>query len=139
MNWFPACLSSVTVLALSAPLQAQNTTGFTPLFNGAYIVQVIASFLLVMGALLGVLWLLRRFSGGIRQRPATLQVVASVGLGGREKAVLLQAGEQQLLLGVASGKVSLLHTFDQALVDGQQVEPTPFGATLRAALGQREV
>ena len=40
---------------------------------------------------------------------ADLQIVAQISLGTRERAVLLRAGSQQLLLGVAPGNVRLLY------------------------------
>lgn len=128
----------MVMLASSSVVQAQSSTDFTPIFNSTYILQVIASFLMVMVALLGALWLLKRFNGGIRHRPSTLHVVASVGLGGREKAVLVQAGQRQLLLGVASGNVNLLHAFDEAVVESEKTEGLSFASALRTASGRRE-
>jgi flagellar protein FliO/FliZ len=83
--------------------------------TGEYLVQVFASLALVIGLMVAVLWLLRRFNG-VGHKLGTgspLTVVASVGLGQRERAVLLGAGDKQILIGVAPGHVSALHVFDE--------------------------
>jgi flagellar biosynthetic protein FliO len=71
-------------------------------------VRVFLALVLVLAAVYGAAWAMRRlrqFSGGVG---TGLQVVSQVGLGARERAVLLRAGDQHLLLGVANGSVRLL-------------------------------
>jgi flagellar protein FliO/FliZ len=71
-------------------------------------VRVFLALVLVLAAVYGAAWAMRRlrsFNGGAANG---LQVVAQVGLGTRERAVLLRAGDQHLLIGVANGSVRLL-------------------------------
>jgi flagellar protein FliO/FliZ len=75
---------------------------------GTGTVRVFLALVLVLAAVYGAAWAMRRlrhFSGGVGNG---LQVVAQVGLGARERAVLVRAGDQHLLLGVANGSVRLL-------------------------------
>ena len=75
---------------------------------GASSVRVFLALALVLAAVYGAAWAMRRlrtFSGGAANG---LEVVAQVGLGARERAVLLRAGDQHLLIGVAHGSVRLL-------------------------------
>jgi len=76
--------------------------------------------LILMGA-----WLLKRFvvSGSGANRP--LNVLSGISLGGREKVVLIQAGEQRLLLGVSPGRVVKLHTFDKGELTGFEHQANP--------------
>ncbi len=46
-----------------------------------------------------------------------MRVVASLSLSARERLVLVQAGEQQLLLGVAPGRVNLIEKYEQPLIE----------------------
>jgi flagellar protein FliO/FliZ len=58
--------------------------------------------------LLGARWFMR-YGGAQGVATGALRVVASLHLGQRERAVVVQVGERQLLLGVAPGRVALLH------------------------------
>jgi flagellar protein FliO/FliZ len=63
-------------------------------------------------------------------------VVAALPLGTREKAVLIEIGGRQLLLGVAPGRVSLLERFEQPVVDIES--GAGFGARLRDVLERKD-
>lgn len=107
-------LSSVTVFADETQRQAQTSPGF---LTGDYLMQILASMLLVIGLILVLLWVLRRFNG-VGQGAgmgSTLSVVSSVSLGQRERAVLVAAGGQHILVGIAPGHIAALHVFDEPL------------------------
>ena len=123
--------------AFAAPGAAASTGASTAGGLG----QVTLALLLVLAAIFGVAWFLRRLRG-ITGGAASLQVIAQVALGARERAVVVQVGTQQLLLGVAPGRVNLL----QALPEGslpapQAAAPTlavrpDFAALLKKSLGR---
>jgi flagellar biosynthetic protein FliO len=71
-------------------------------------VRVVLALMLVLAAIYGAGWIMRRLRQFSGASATGLQVLAQVGLGARERAVLLRAGDQQLLLGVANGSVRLL-------------------------------
>ena len=101
--------------------------------------------------------LARRFrevqSGRIRPPPrfsekknGALQVVTEIAVGQKERVVLVQVGKQQLLIGVAPGRVSTLHVLDEPVTpqapavtpadDGTTPpHPTDFKAILKRSLG----
>jgi len=103
--------------------------------------QVTVALLLVLAAIFGVAWFLRRLRG-LSGGAESLQVVAQVALGARERAVVVQVGSQQVLLGVAPGRVNLL----QVLPEGTLPAPQPpsasmsvrpdFAALLKKSLGR---
>ncbi|MDO6564675.1 flagellar biosynthetic protein FliO [Amphritea sp. 1_MG-2023] len=104
--------------------------------NSGSIMQLLAGLILVIGLIFLLAWLLKRYSGLPGQHRA-LRVVASVPLTTREKLVLVQAGEQQLLLGVAPGRVNLLHSYDQPLIEAGS-SPGEFAAKLQQVLQRKE-
>lgn len=79
------------------------------LFTGDYLLQVVGSLVLVIGALIAVMMILKRFNTVGRSTAGSIQVLASTAVGQRERVVLLQVGADQLLVGVASGSVTTLH------------------------------
>jgi flagellar protein FliO/FliZ len=81
---------------------------FTAPGAGTGTVRVVLALVLVLAAVYGAGWLMKRLRHFSGSGATGLQVLGQVGLGARERAVLLQAGDQQLLLGVANGSVRLL-------------------------------
>jgi flagellar protein FliO/FliZ len=68
----------------------------------------LAGLLAVLAVIFALAWLLRQFGTFSRLAPGNFRVLAAVSLGARERAVLLQAGGKQLVLGVAPGRVETL-------------------------------
>jgi len=96
--------------------------------------SVLMALLLVLALILGLAWLLRR-SGLVASRAGSLQVLASLPLGGRERAVLVQLGEEQWLLGVAPGSVRMLARLDRPLPEDAP-ETGGFALRLRQRLAE---
>ena len=102
---------SIMVILVALPTQADvATTGAgSSLFTGDYLLQVVGSFFLVICVLLAVMLLLKRFNTVGTSKGGYIQILASAPLGQRERAVLLQVGDEQILVGVAPGNVTTLH------------------------------
>lgn len=139
-------LLTMLTLMMSTLAVAQDTSGVPQaapeFFSAAYLGQVVLSLLVVVGLMFAMLWALRRFNGAARGSSAQMQVLASIGLGQREKAVLLNVGSQQLLLGVSPGTVRTLHVFDDPVVDlnamaSEPAEPPAFAEVWKHAMGKR--
>ena len=103
------------LLALACPVAAAASgTQDADIFTGTYLLQVAASLIFVLGCLFGLLFLLKRMNGGAMSSRKGIQVLSSVKVGTREKILLLEAGDSQLLVGVAAGSVRTLHVFEEA-------------------------
>jgi len=100
-------------MLIALPAQADADTVTTEvgssLFTGDYLLQVVGSFFLVICVLLAVMLLLKRFNTAGTSKGGYIEILASAPLGQRERAVLLQVGEEQILVGVAPGNVTTLH------------------------------
>ncbi|MFN4289884.1 MAG: flagellar biosynthetic protein FliO [Permianibacter sp.] len=73
--------------------------------------RLLFGLLAVLGLLLVCAWLVRR--GGLTGQSGVIKVVAQTPVGTRERLVLIQVGEQQLLIGVTAQQISLLHTLPE--------------------------
>lgn len=85
------------------------------------LIQLSLGMLAVLLLIGGLAWLLRRtgrFQSGVS---GALRVLGGVSMGSRERVVLLQVGNQQLLLGVAPGRIQTLHVLDEPIVPEQSV------------------
>lgn len=75
------------------------------------LMQVTLGLVAVLVLILALAWLARRF-GPLQGGSGTVRLLGGVSLGQRERAVLVQVKDKQLLLGVAPGNVRTLHVFD---------------------------
>jgi flagellar protein FliO/FliZ len=118
-----AVTAGVAVLCLTAPMVfaaekfAAPAASQAPATVGAgSLAQVTLSLLLVLGIVFAGAWLTRRLRGFGRFGNGALQVVTDIAVGTKERVVLLQVGKQQLLLGVAPGRVNTLHVLEEPIV-----------------------
>ena len=126
---------------MTAPAMAQEATPVvspSSLFTGDYLLQVVGSFVVVILLLIGVLVLLRRFNGVSSQMNGSMRVISSVGVGQRERVVLLQVGEEQILVGVGSGNVRKIHAFDEPVVEPAASSAPNFSDVWKVAMGKSE-
>jgi flagellar protein FliO/FliZ len=62
----------------------------------------------VLAAIVGLAWLMRRLGRFSHIQSGRFRVLAALPVGPRERVVLVQAGDKQLVLGVAPGQVRTL-------------------------------
>ena len=126
-----------TLMALPA-LAQESAPAIAPssLFTGDYLLQVVGSFVVVILLLVAVLVMLKRFNGVSTSMGGDMRVVSSVGVGQRERAVLVQVGEQQFLLGVGPGNVRTLHIFDEPAVTSTSSSTPNFSDVWKIATGK---
>jgi len=132
-----------SLIAAEGPDSPKKMPAAAPeIFSSGYLLQVFLSLFFVIGLLFAVLWVLRRVNGLGRGMAGQLRVIASVGLGQRERAVLISAGKQQILLGVAPGSVTKLHVFEEPLVqelpsgDSDEQRSISFGEVWKHAMNK---
>lgn len=94
----------------NAPAAAPQSVPPASLVSFGSMLQVLLGLGLVLGAIAGTAWLLRRFSPGQIGAGGAVKVVGGVAVGPKERVVLIEIGETWLVLGVAPGQVNTLHT-----------------------------
>ncbi|KDM93061.1 flagellar biosynthetic protein FliO [Photobacterium galatheae] len=91
----------------------------SPVFAAAPEIDMGATFgslLLVLVLIVFLAWLLRRMKlPGVTGGDNGLQVIRQVVVGQRERIVLVQVGEEQLLIGVTPQNISMLTKLDKPL------------------------
>ncbi len=124
----PLLLMSGWVLAADGARPAADPIGPGSLF------QVVVALALVLAFIGASAWLLRRFGRFSVNGTRALRVVASLPLSTRERVVLLQVGEKQLLLGVSPGRVQTLHVLETPLDVSEGGEGATFAERLQNAM-----
>ena len=108
----PLLLAATSLWAETATERPTATMPIGP----AEILQVFVALVFIL-LLIGVsAWLMRRYVTLPAGRSGALRMLAAISVGQRERVVLVQAGETQLLLGIAPGQVRTLHVFDKPVV-----------------------
>lgn len=94
-----------------------------PLNTGS-LFQVAGAMLAIVVLIVAVAWFLRRFGGLQTTASGALKVLGGISMGTRERVVLMQVGDTQLLVGVTPGRVQTLHVLDKPVeVDSQSEVP----------------
>jgi len=134
-------LLAVGLALYGASINAANTAADTqaaplvdPMAAGNF-VQMFFGLAAVVALIIGLAWVMRRLGGVPGSAAGSLRVLAGLSMGTRERVVLIQVGETQLLIGVAPGRVQTLHVLEQPLpFDDGQLPKGNFAASLNAAL-----
>lgn len=82
----------------------------------AQLLRLIFGLVVVVAAVFVLSRVLPRFGGRALSGQRGFRVVASLPVGQRERVVLLEVGDRQVMLGVAPGRVNTLHVLDEPVV-----------------------
>lgn len=92
--------------------------------------------LIVVALIVALSWGMRRMGGLVGAGAGALRILGGLSVGTRERVVLIQVGDQQLLLGVAPGSVKTLHVLEEPIPTTSSTGSgkSGFAANLSAAL-----
>lgn len=91
----------------------------TPGISVGTYVQAAFALLVIIGLLAGTAWFARKVSGGKGFGHGGMKVIGGIALGPRERVVLIEAGDQWLVIGIVPGQIRTLHSMPR----GQLAEP----------------
>ena len=137
--------AAAATLCLAVPLYLQAAdaaVGPAPHSSLSSLLQVLFCLGLVLGAIAGTAWLLRRLAPGQVVASGALRVVGGVAVGPKERVVLVDIGDTRLVLGVAPGQVTTLHQMPRPAEETGRVADTPlpqqFADRLKQVLGRKQ-
>ena len=85
--------------------------------SGGYLLQLILGLVVVIISIVALSWLSKRMQRLQSSTDGSLKIIDGINMSARERVVLLQAGDKQILVGVAPGRINALHVFDESIVD----------------------
>ena len=84
------------------------------------LLQTILALLLVLGLLLGLAWFMKRFGPRVMGASANIKLVGALNIGGRERIMVVEVGNQWIVVGTSPGRVNALATMPrQEAAEGQ--------------------
>lgn len=130
--------SDAALPAAQAPAAAPSLISFGGML------QVLLGLGLVLAAVAGTAWLLRRFSPGQIGAGGAVKIIGGVAVGPKERLVLVEVGETWLVLGVAPGQVTTLHNLPRPeggsfSVEAESSGEQRFSSWLKQAMQGRKV
>lgn len=117
---FLSFLSLLTPFALADESANQAILNSTPQPSD-YLGQIILSLVGILILIFASAWLLKRFSAFPGIASGHLRVLGGISVGQREKIILLQAGKEQIVVGVTPTEISFLHELKETV----EVEEAP--------------
>ncbi|MDX1336049.1 MAG: flagellar biosynthetic protein FliO [Gammaproteobacteria bacterium] len=139
IRFLSLALAGLPVTAMGA--EKTSETGIA-LGNGvsgsAYLMQLSIGLMVVLVGIVVLAWFMKRMSGIQHSAGGNLRVLEGLAIGPRERIVLLQAGKDQIVVGVAQGTIQTLHVLGET-VDVPEPSTTPdFAKKLSEAIKRRQ-
>jgi len=132
-----AILLQATSLSLLA-VEPAATKAVKPVIDplsGTNVVQMVVGLFLVLILVFAIAWLLRRVGGVSLTGSGALKVIAGMSMGARDRVVLLQVGDEQLLVGISPGRIQTLHVLDNPIeIEQSTASSTVFADKLSEVL-----
>ena len=120
-----------TATAAAAPAVSSGVAG--------QLTQLVFGLLLVLGLIFFLAWLLRRVQqAGPAGKGQVIELIGSRALGPRDRLMLVQVGNEQILLGLSPGTITALHVLKEPVqVPSGTEKATPeFAQRLMELLGK---
>ena len=107
---------------------------------GGQLMQLVMGLLLVLGLIFALAWLLRRVQNTGTRQGQVIELISSRALGARDRLVLVQVGDEQILLGLTPGRITPLHVLKELVQvpDTAQKATPEFAKRLMEVLGQQK-
>ena len=123
-------MAAEPVAAVAAPAVGSSVAG--------QLTQLVLGLLLVLGLIFFLAWLLRRVQQvGPAGKGQVIELIGSRALGPRDRLVLVQVGNEQVLLGLTPGTITALHVLKEPVQVPSTEQATPeFAQRLMELLGK---
>ncbi|MDO8438831.1 MAG: flagellar biosynthetic protein FliO [Telluria sp.] len=105
------------------------------------LVQTIFALTLVLGLLAGFAWFMKRFGPKVPAGAAGIRLVGALNLGGRERIMVVEVGDQWIVVGASPGRVNALATMPKqegaATLDPHAPAANSFAEWLKQTIDKR--
>ncbi len=124
---------ALAILSVSGTVSAEGVS-YTPI-GGMYLLKMALALAVVLGVFYLLARIARQIQGGDNKASGVVKVLTGVSVGTRERLVVVEAGDVQMLLGISPAGIVKLREFDKPIIVTNQGEPTaPFKAHMEKLL-----
>ncbi|NHZ80714.1 flagellar biosynthetic protein FliO [Massilia sp. CCM 8695] len=105
-----AAVTPAPAAAMPAPAAAQPAPGPMAGPSAGNLLQTIFALTLVLALLGGMVWFMKRYGPQAAAGAAQIRTVGALSLGGRERIIVVEVGDQWIVVGASPGRVNALAT-----------------------------
>ncbi len=110
----------IRVFASTESIDAQPSLNTSSALNtdpmsGSYLLQMVIGLFIVLLCIIALAWFAKKMNRFRLITDDSLKIMGGLSMGSRERVVLLQVGEAQLLIGVAPGRINTLHVLEKSI------------------------
>ncbi|MDP2247687.1 MAG: flagellar biosynthetic protein FliO [Nitrosomonadales bacterium] len=125
-------LPSVVMATETAPISATGSA-----------VQVIFGLIAVLGVMMIIAWLFKRYAPGIGQNNSVARIVGGVSVGNRERVLVIEVADRWLVVGVSAGQVNSIANLEAGQANIEPVNPgmtasNPFAKWLSQSMSKAQ-
>ena len=127
------------LFSCAAFAQSQADSPVLEPLSTPYLFKLTGGLLLVVLVILLFAWLVKKFNLNQQSQNGLIRIIAGLSIGTRDRIVLLQIGEEQILVGLTPGRIEKLHTLSQPLdAPEAQLVSSSFAEKFNRVMGERE-
>lgn len=120
-------------------VKALSGSGLSDPAMAGNLIQTTLGLLVVLLVIGAAAWAFKRFGNIHVGAQGRMKIIGGISLGSRERAVLLQVGDQQLVVGVSPGRIQTLHVLENPVqVEEKPASSTSFSSRLQTAILSRK-
>ncbi len=116
-------LASLIALALLPGMAGATETANISATGSA--IQVIFGLIAVLGVMMVIAWLFKRYAPGVGQNNSVARIVGGVSVGNRERVLVIEVADRWLVVGVSAGQVNSIANLEAGQAN---IEPLNQGA-----------
>jgi len=126
------------IMGMAETMPSSAVEGFRTSDAGIGLVKMTVGLLFVLALIFASAWFFRRFGNFAMSPNSTVKIVAGISIGHRERVIVIQAGEEQVLVGVTPGRIEALHVLNKPILTENDDTPVSnnFAEKLQAAMKQ---
>lgn len=109
-----AAEENTAAVSKTASSLSHNSLNANPM-SGGYLAQLVIGLFIVLVLIVVLAWFAKKMNRFHSLTDDSLKIIGGLSMGSRERVVLLQVGEEQLLLGISPGRINTLHVLGSAL------------------------
>jgi flagellar protein FliO/FliZ len=141
-----ALLSGCAALASAAPVQPAVVAGSATSAAAGSLLQTIFALVFVLALLALLAWAMKRFGPKSHVGTVPVRLVGALSLGGRERIMVVEVGNQWIVVGASPGRVNALATMpaehavpgtEPATLAEHQSPAASFGDWLKQTIDKR--
>jgi flagellar protein FliO/FliZ len=128
-------------LFVSLPAVCRPDTGVPTHGLATGVTQMLVGLVVVVALIFASLWLMKKLAAPRGAAAGVLRIVGGMAVGPRERVVLVELGDTWLVLGVAPGRVNMLHQLARLAPQESATAPPPemgFSTWLKEIVERRD-